>query len=782
MTPKVVNSLGRFFWHFFWQWRAVLVATPSVAGLVILLRFLGWLQGWEWAAFDQYMRSRPLEPVDERVVIVGLDESDLQSLGSAVVSDQVYADLLEKLRSQSPRAIGFDVYRDLPVEPGHDALTAIFETTPQIVGIQKVVGDDALNTVAPPPALAAKGQVGANDLVVDADNTVRRGFVSVQDAQGNTVYSLSLYLALLYLDADGIGPETLENDAWRLGEATFSPFLSNDGGYVRTDAAGYQQLINYRGPQRTFETVSFSDVLNNRIPSDWASDRVVLIGAVSESFNDTFYTPYRSGLLSLPTKTSGVEIHANLTSQFISAAIDQRAMFHSWSEPMEWLWIVGWAGVGSTMVWLCSPTGPQLKRRWQRIGMIASSVVVLFGSTYIPFLYGWWLPIAPACLAAVGAATVVTTYLAYTASDIRRTFGRYLSDEIVTALLESPEGQKLGGERREITILTSDLRGFTATSERLPPETVIKVLNFYLGHMADVITRYNGTIDEFMGDGILILFGAPVRREDDAQRAVACAVDMQLAMTAVNETIQSWGLAPLEMGIGIHTGEVVVGNIGSEKRTKYGIVGSPVNLTYRIESFTTGGQILISTETRSAAGDMVQIGGEQQVKPKGVAEPITIYDVQGVSAPYHIALLKEEENFFPLKQAIPVLFNVLEGKTVSDTLLTGQLIELSEKGALLQMSAVVPAALSALNNLKLNFLQADVSGVERVSEDIYAKVIEQKDIALVNVEQKLEDVQGVSSQAVPSQGFFRLRFTAKPPAIASQLDQLYRSISIAAAS
>ena len=755
MKPRVLNSLGRFFW----QWRAVLVATPSVTALVILLRFLGLLQSWEWAAFDQFMRLRPAEPVDERIAIVGLNESDLRELGSAVISDQVYAELLEKLRSQSPRAIGLDVYRDLPVEPGHAALTEVFETTPQLIGIQKVVGEVGLDTVAPPPALAAKGQVGANDLVVDADNTVRRGFVSVQNKEGETVYSLSLYLALLYLDAEGIGPEMLEDDAWQLGEATFSPFLGNDGGYIRADAAGYQQLINYRGPQRTFETVSFSDVLNDQLPADWASDRIVIVGAVSESFNDTFYTPYRGNVLSLPTRTPGVEIHANLTSQFISGAVNSRAMIHSWNEPMEWLWIFGWAGLGSAIVWLCSPTGPQLKKRWQRISMIAIAVMTLFGSTYVPFLYGWWLPAVPAFLASVGAATVVTTYLAYTASDIRRTFGRYLSDEIVTALLENPEGQKLGGERREITILTSDLRGFTATSERLPPEMVIKVLNFYLGHMADVITRYNGTIDEFMGDGILILFGAPVRREDDAQRAVACAVDMQLAMGAVNETIQSWGLAPLEMGIGIHTGEVVVGNIGSEKRTKYGIVGSPVNLTYRIESFTTGGQILISTETRSAAGEMVHIGGEQQVKPKGVAQPITIYDVQGVGAPYNIALLKEEEFFFPLEQAIPVMINVLEGKSINDTLLKGQLIELSEKGALLQMSAMVPVALSALNNLKLNFLQADASGADSLSEDVYAKVIEQR------------------SQA--EGGIFQLRFTAKPPAIADQLNHLYQSIGMA---
>ncbi|MEL6939115.1 MAG: adenylate/guanylate cyclase domain-containing protein [Cyanobacteria bacterium J06598_1] len=736
------------------------MAAPSVATLVILLRLIGLFQSWEWAAFDQYMRLRPAEPPDDRVVIVGLDEHDVHEIGQANLSDQVYVDLLEKLRLQSPRAIGLDIYRDLPVEPGHDALNEIFNTTPYLVGIQKVVGKPGVDTVSPPPALAKKGQVGANDLIVDGDNTVRRGLLSVQAANGDTVYGLGLYLALLYLAEENIGPETVEGETWRLGARVFSPLSAYDGGYIRTDASGYQQLINYRGPQQTFETVSFLDVLEGRVPDDWATGKVVLIGTVSESFKDIFYTPYRSSLLSLPKQTAGVEIHANLTSQIISGALDNRPLIRSWSEPMEWGWILLWSGLGAVSVWLCSPTGPQLRRRWHEWGLFSGAILSLPGVTYVPFLSGWWLPVVPGLLAFVGAATAVTIYLAYTATNIRRTFGRYLSSEIVTALLEDPEGQKLGGERREITLLTSDLRGFTATSERLPPEQVIKVLNFYLGHMAEVITRYNGTIDEFMGDGILILFGAPISREDDAKRAIACAVDMQLAMATVNKTIEAWNLAPLEMGIGIHTGEVVVGNIGSEKRTKYGVVGSPVNLTYRIESFTTGGQVLISEETLAAAEGLAKIRGQKVVKPKGVAQPITIHDVEAVGAPYHLVLSQEQVLFFPLQQPIAVLFSVLNGKHVDETLFSGQLVQLSEKGALLHMMSVKESSLSALNNLKLNFFERSTSNVDCLSEDIYAKVLEKS--AAVN---KIDPVA------------FHLRFTAKPPAIAAQLKQLYQAAS-----
>lgn len=227
---------------------------------------------------------------------------------------------------------------------------------------------------------------------------------------------------------------------------------------------------------------------------------------------------------------------------------------------------------------------------------------------------------------------------------IRQVFGRYLSSDIVANLLETPEGLKLGGDRHKITILTSDLRGFTPLSERLQPEEVITILNLYLEQMAEVIDKYQGTIDEFMGDGILVLFGAPTARADDALRAVACACEMQLAMGVVNERMSALGLPHLEMGIGIHTGDVVVGNIGSEKRTKYGIVGSSVNLTYRIESYTRGGQILISEATLKTAGSSVKISRHGQVHPKGIKQPITVYEVYGVSGFYNLYLPKENAN------------------------------------------------------------------------------------------------------------------------------------------
>lgn len=702
-----------------------------------------------WLFFDQYMRWRPQVPRDETIAIVGIDDADLQKIGQAIIPDEIYAQLLGKLQAMQPRAIGLDIYRDIPVEPGHQQLVEIFAQADNIVGIQKVVGSNAREMVAPPPALKEKGQVGANDLIVDADSRVRRSYLYMTSG-GETVFSFGFYLALLYLEAEGIIPEDLDGAKFKLGKQVFTPFEANDGGYVRADAGGFQLLLNYRGPSQHFEMVSMTDILEDRVPPDWGRDRVIVIGAVGESFNDLFYSPYSGSLLMLPRPMAGAEIHANIISQIIYAAAFDRPLFRSWSEPIEWLWILLWSFVGASLTW--SLRG----NKWlhlQRLSAATMSMGVLFGSTYGAFLAGWWIPVVPPLVAIAGSAVAVTSYIAHSAGQIRKTFGRYLTDEVVANLLENPEGLKMGGERRKITILTSDLRGFTATSERLPPEEVVNILNFYLCYMADAITSYQGTIDEFMGDGILVLFGAPTARDDDPQRAIACAIAMQLAMVKVNEQMKEWGYAPLLMGIGINTGEVVVGNIGSEKRTKYGVVGSQVNLTYRIESYTTGGQILISEQTlHDADPSIIKVNSEKQVKPKGVKNEITIYDIGGIEGDYNLFLPKKEEVFKCLESCISLEYALLDGKNVGDSSFSGSLVQLSESSALVKCDPTGdPVVVSPMSNIKLNL----VTNSGSVSEDIYAKVTEKE------AEEK---------------GSFYIYFTAKPPDIQAMFENLYKSL------
>jgi adenylate cyclase len=299
---------------------------------------------------------------------------------------------------------------------------------------------------------------------------------------------------------------------------------------------------------------------------------------------------------------------------------------------------------------------------------------------------------------------------------IRDTFGRYISDEVVAQLLDAPEGLELGGEKRTVTILMSDLRGFTAVVERLDPQEVMRFLNRYLEAMVHVILSYQGTIIEMLGDGLLVLFGAPMRRDDDPERAVACAVAMQLQMADINALLRQEGLPDIEMGIGIHTGDVVAGNIGSAQRTKYGVVGSAVNLTGRIESYTTGSQILLSPTTYAATAAVLTITQALTVAPKGVPAPITLYDVGGIGGAHQLFLPEHHEDLRPVLQAVPVRYTVLEGKFAGPTVLTGRLVKLAAKAAELHTDEPV----ASLSNLKIHLIH---SNGEAVPGDLFAKVV-----------------------------------------------------------
>jgi class 3 adenylate cyclase len=299
---------------------------------------------------------------------------------------------------------------------------------------------------------------------------------------------------------------------------------------------------------------------------------------------------------------------------------------------------------------------------------------------------------------------------------IRDAFGRYLTDEVVASLLDSPEGLRLGGEKRRVTMLLSDLRGFTSLSGRLEPEQVVAMLNHYLGTMVEVILQYHGTIDEFVGDAVFVIFVAPVWHQDDAPRAVACAVAMQLAMSAVNEENRRAGLPEVEMGIGVHTGEVVVGNIGSHKRTKYGVVGSHVNLTSRIQSYTVGGQVLISEATRQEVEPLVKISKQMEVEAKGIAEPITLYELRGIGGVHNLFLPEREEMLLPLRQAVPLQYTVLEGEHVGRIIYQGRFATLSARGG--EIHSEHPIA--PWSNIKLRLIEHNG---ETIRGDLYAKVL-----------------------------------------------------------
>ncbi|MBR3239576.1 MAG: PAS domain-containing protein [Oscillospiraceae bacterium] len=322
---------------------------------------------------------------------------------------------------------------------------------------------------------------------------------------------------------------------------------------------------------------------------------------------------------------------------------------------------------------------------------------------------------------------------------LQETFGRYLSDEIVSEILDSPEGWKLGGQKRTLTVMMSDLRGFTAMSERMQPQDLITMLNHYFSQMYEEIEKYHGTLIEFEGDGMLVIFGAPSPSETHASDAVAAAIGMQKRMKLVNRWNREHGFEPIAMGIGLNTDAMILGNIGSEKRTKYGVLGAAVNLTGRIESYTTGGQILISPGTRDAIREKLQIVRTLQVMPKGVEKEITISQVTGIGEPYDVYLEAEDAPELEKITPFPITFTVLEGKHAEKEEKKGRLTAVSEREAILETAE----NLDEFDNLLL-----------KVEDGLYAKVTEVR------------------------QGGFRICFTSRPSRFQAWLQQLRQASDI----
>jgi class 3 adenylate cyclase len=301
---------------------------------------------------------------------------------------------------------------------------------------------------------------------------------------------------------------------------------------------------------------------------------------------------------------------------------------------------------------------------------------------------------------------------------IRSAFGRYVSPEVAQAILESPEGLRFGGTKRVVTVLMSDLRGYTRFAERGDPEQVMEILNGYLARMAEVVIAHGGTINEFIGDAIFAVYGAPVAHPDHAERAAATALAMQAALVDVNAEHARRGLPAFEMGIGLHTGEAVVGNIGSEQRAKYAVVGSAVNVASRVESATVGGQVLLTARTLAELGSLARVGPPVAVEVKGLSEPLILHELRGLGGRFARELPAEPDAGERLvAMELPIECWVIDGKVVRADGITGRVVRLGRRDVEASLAALLPP----LTNVKLQLQYPPP--LDRVSEAIYAKVL-----------------------------------------------------------
>lgn len=384
--------------------RLLAVASVTVAAGVVLARQVGVLQPLELAAFDWLTRQRPDNGPDPRLLVVEITEADIRGQKRWPLSDRVLAQVLTKLVQFQPRAIGLDLYRDIPQEPGHAQLQAKLKNA-NIIAIANMGSGE--NNVVLPPAGVPPERIGFNDVLLDGDGVIRRNllFASTNLGSGTKVlYSFSLRLAIAYLKNSGIPPKNSRTnpDLISWGKARLLPLASNSGGYAKLDAAGYQLLLNYRTRGPIARTVTLTEVLSGKLDPRLVKDKIVLVGTTAPSLKDLYATPY-SVFGGANSKMPGVMIHAQMLSHLLDAVKGDRPLLWYWSERAEALWIWVWAIVGGLLVL-------SIRSPYQLAAAAVVAIAVLLGVGGSAFAFGGWVPVVPPVLAFVASGACVAAF------------------------------------------------------------------------------------------------------------------------------------------------------------------------------------------------------------------------------------------------------------------------------------------------------------------------------------------------------------------------------------
>lgn len=631
------------------RWAASVLSASVAFGTVMMARGLGLLEPLELMAYDQLLNLRPA-PAEERrpVVLIGIDEQDIDRWGWPI-PDAVIADLLERLAADGARVIALDIYRDRPVPPGHLALRSVLAGRHNIIGVMKFGGADGVG-VAPPPVLAGTDRVGFSDFVVDADGIVRRGLLFLDDGD-SVAYALALRLALSYLQAAGVQPRPDPNEPrWlRLGETTLVPLTPNAGGYVDLDARGYQFLLDFPGGDRPFQRYSLAQVLDGEVAAAVVRDRIVIVGTTAASVKDYFVAPISRGDGD-DDKVYGIAMHGYAASQLIAMALSGRPALRWPTETQEALWIVLAVLLGALLAQrLRSPLGLVLN--------VGGGAVMATTVSAIALWQGLWLGTVAAALGWAISGSLVVAYLGLVETRERALlmglFSRYVHRDVAESVWDQRHALVAGGrpipQRLTATVLFMDIKGFTSVSEDMDPSELMHWLDDCLSAMADLVMAHHGMVDKFIGDAMMALFGAPVPRTDqsqiqqDAVNAVHCAIAMAKKLETLNHQWRGEGKPEVGMRVGIHTGVMSAGSIGSRERLQFTVIGDTVNTASRLESFDRTVvdpscpdypfRILIGDSTRRFVADTFETLEVGEVSLKGKSKRLRVHLLTGWQRP-----------------------------------------------------------------------------------------------------------------------------------------------------
>ena len=393
----------------------VICLSIAIATFIVVIRYLGWLQPLELNAYDRLMQLRPIETeIQSRLLLITVDEADIQYQNQQQMSlrwslaDEALTQLLAKIMPYQPRTVGIDIYRDFAADVNYPDLARTLQTSDRLYAVCKVPApQDGTPLGTPPPPEVPLARIGFSDFVADQGDIIRRQLLHLtppQDSNCQAEYAFSLQLALDYLNRAGINSAIDTDGHLQIGKAVFRPLNRHSGGYQNIDDGGYQVLLNYRAlnsPTKIAQQISLRDVLSDRFDSQLENllkNRLILIGVTASSSTDDWQTPYSHS--SLLKQIPGIFIQAQMVSQIISAAMDDRALMWWWSNWLESIWIWFWSLLGATIAF-----------HWRRLwlsGAIALACFGLFSFCWLTFLNAGWIPLVPAAIALIlTSATVV---------------------------------------------------------------------------------------------------------------------------------------------------------------------------------------------------------------------------------------------------------------------------------------------------------------------------------------------------------------------------------------
>jgi adenylate cyclase len=657
------------------RWRPLALA----AGVVVVIGALylaapEFLQVVEYKVYDQHFLLRGARAPHPQIVIVAIDEASLKTLGRWPWSRTVLADLVQRLHGAGVAAIALDVLLIEPEVGGEqraatrlaerlrgldqavrDALrrlggeadpdarlaAAIRESGRVILPINFVLSAETresapLRQGAPgksaigafknyaergtfpafhanaadfpiPPLLEAAAALGHVNMIPDPDGATRYDALAIES---RGYYYPSLALSAVRLAA-GIDPFAVKIE---FGRAVWLGDVD-----IPVDAR-LRVLVDYAGPPGTFPHVSASDVLAGRVVPGRLKDRIVFIGATAEGTYDLRVTPFSPVF-------PGVEKHANMAANILDGRFIVRPV---WVELAEAAAIV-------LLPLLLAATLPAV-RPVPSIGLTLLAWAALFAGAHAAFRRGMWVPLVYPSLALVTTFVVVTVYRYLTEERQRlwtkRAFQQYVSPEVVERIMQDPAALQFGGELRTLTVLFSDIRDFTTFTEKHDPQLVVQMLREYLTHMTEIVLKEGGTLDKYIGDAVMAEFGAPVAYPDHALRGCRAALAMTAEVDRLTEKWRAEGKEPFRIGLGVNTGAMVVGNLGSEQLFDYTVIGDEVNLGARLESlnkeYETTTHVIISEATWEAAKDGIEARPLGEVTVKGKTRPVVVYELLGL--------------------------------------------------------------------------------------------------------------------------------------------------------